>query len=94
MNTEKERQIIKKNDATYIFSFINREINNLNDKNTNKKERREAIETLYKFIVQEDPIQTVLIQEILISFNKAFIKLALFDQLDKCREQSMKILIQ
>ena len=95
MNSTKEKSILKKTDATYVFSVINREINFLNDINSNKKERRDAIERLYNFIVlEEPPIQSVLIQEILISFNKNFIKLGFFDFIDKCREFSLKILIQ
>lgn len=95
MNSEREKSILRKNDATFIFSVINKEINFLNDAFSNKKERRDAIEKLYKFIVLDEPqIQSILIQEILISFNKNFLKFALFDQLDKCREFSLKILIQ
>lgn len=95
MNSEREKSILKKNDATYVFSVLNREINYLNDINSIKKDRRDAIERLYSFLVIEDPqIHSALIQEILISFNKNFIKLALFDSLDKCREYSLKILIQ
>jgi hypothetical protein len=95
MNSEREKSILRKNDATFVFSVINKEINFLNDALANKKERRDAIEKLYKFIVLDEPqIQSILIQEILISFNKNFLKFALFDQLDKCREFSLKILIQ
>ena len=92
---EKEKNILKRNDATFIFSFINREINILNDINTNKKDRKDSIELLYKLLVSDEPcIPSMIIQEILISFNKNFLKLALFDAIDRIREFSLKILIQ
>jgi hypothetical protein len=94
MNSGTEK-IIKRTDPTYIFSFINKHINILNDINTQKKEKKDTMDTLYEFIVKDEPIIPKLIcQEILISFNKNFIKLGLFDPLDRIREYSIKILIQ
>jgi hypothetical protein len=94
MNSGTEK-IIKRTDPTYIFSFINKHINILNDINTSKKEKRDTMDTLYEFMVKEEPIIPKLIcQEILISFNKNFIKLSLFDPIDRIREYALKILIQ
>lgn len=95
MNIEKEKNIYKRNDTTYIFSFLNREINSLNDINTNKKSKKESMDALYQFLVVEEPcIPSMIIQEVLIAFNKNFIKLALFDSIDTIRESALKILIQ
>lgn len=94
MNSGTEK-IIKRTDPTYIFSFINKHINILNDINTPKKEKKDTMDTLYEFLVKDEPVIPKLIcQEILISFNKNFIKLGLFDSLDRIREYSIKILIQ
>ena len=88
-------RLLKRTDATYIFSHINKLINTLKESTANKIEKREAIDNLYLFIVKEEPvIPKMITQEILISFNKNLIKLALFDTLDRIREFSLKILIQ
>lgn len=92
---DKEKNILKKNDYNYIFSFVNREINILTDTNTEKQAKKDAIINLYEFLVKDEPaLQYNVVQEILISFNKSLIKIALFDFIDKCREYSLKILIQ
>ena len=88
-------KIIKRTDATYIFSFINKHINTLNDINTSKKDKKDSMESLYDFVVKEEPvIPKMICQEILISFNRNFIKLSLFEPIDKIREHALKILIQ
>jgi hypothetical protein len=88
-------KIIKRTDATYIFSFINKHINTLNDIKTSKKDKKDSMESLYDFIVKEEPvIPKMICQEILISFNRNFIKLSLFEPIDKIREYALKILIQ
>ncbi len=82
----------RRNDVQYIFSTINREINNIID--GEKPIKKQSVENLYNFISQKKPsFKNEIIQEILISFNKNLIKIALFDPLEKCREHSIKILI-
>jgi hypothetical protein len=94
MNSEKENSILKRNDPHFVFSYITKEINNLHDTN-NKQIKKQSIENLHKFIAQEKPnLKSEMIQEILITFNKNIIKLALFDEIEKVREHSIKILIQ
>jgi len=82
----------RRNDVQYIFSTITREVNNIID--GEKLVKKQSVENLYNFIAQYKPsFKNEIIQEILISFNKNFIKIALFDPLEKCREYSIKILI-
>ena len=82
----------RRNDVQYIFSTITREINNIID--GEKQVKKQSVENLYNFIAQKKPgFKNEIIQEILISFNKNLIKIALFDPLEKCREYSIKILI-
>lgn len=89
--TEKE-EFSRRNDISYIFSTITRDISNIID--GEKPIKRKSIENLYDFITQKKPsFKSEIIQEILISFNKNLIKIALFDPLEKCREFSIKILI-
>jgi len=89
--TEKE-EFSRRNDIQYIFSTITRDISNIID--GEKPVKRKSIENLYDFITQKKPyFKNEIIQEILISFNKNLIKIALFDPLEKCRENSIKILI-
>ena len=93
MNVEREKNIIKRSDAKIVFFTITKEINTIVDSNdiTTKKD---SIEILYNFILNEKPeFRPDLIQEILISFNKNLIKISLFDQIERCRELSLKILI-
>jgi hypothetical protein len=93
MNTEKEKNYLKRTDPQIVFFTINKEINLILDSN-DIKTKKDSIEILYNHIVNEMPkLKAELIQEILISFNKNLIKIALFDQLEKCREYSIKILI-
>jgi hypothetical protein len=93
MNMEKEKNILKRTDPQIVFFTINKEINLILDSN-DIRIKKESIENLYNFIVNEKPaLKAELIQEILISFNKNLIKIALFDQLEKCREYSIKLLI-
>lgn len=88
-----EKNIIKRNDVQFIFSYITREFNNLAD--GDKMTKKNSIGNLHNFLVIEKPsIQPELIQEILIAFNKSLLKVALFDPIDKCREVSFKILIE
>jgi hypothetical protein len=90
---EKEKNILKRLDVQYVFSTITKEINILLD-STNMRQKKETIDSLYNFIVNEKPaLKADMVQEILISFNKNFIKIAFFDPIEKCREHSLKILI-
>ncbi len=90
-NYEREENT-RRNDVQYIFSTITREINNIVD--GEKQVKKQSVENLYNFIAQTKPrFKNEIIQEILISFNKNLIKIALFDPLEKCREYSIKILI-
>jgi hypothetical protein len=90
---DKEKAIIRRNDAQYVFSYITREINFLSD--GDKLVKKEAISNLHNFICNEKPsLRPEFIQEILISYNKNFIKIGLFDSIDKCRETALKILIK
>lgn len=85
-----ENLILKRCDNQYVFSFLTREINLLNDPNTDKLNKKKIIESIHNFIVKEKPnFKIEVIQEILISFNKQFIKIALFDELEKLREFSI-----
>jgi hypothetical protein len=89
--TEKE-EFSRRNDIQYIFSTITRDISNIID--GEKQVKKKSIENLYDFVTQKKPyFKNEIIQEILISFNKNLIKIALFDPLEKCRELSIKILI-
>lgn len=90
-NFEREENT-RRNDVQYIFSTITREINNIID--GEKPVKKQSAENLYNFIAQQKPsFKNEIVQEILISFNKNLIKIALFDPLEKCREYSIKILI-
>ncbi len=85
---------IKRTDTNFIFSTISKTINTLNESSTNKKEKKEQIEFLHQFILTEPSFPRMVIQEILISFNKNLIKLSLFDNIDLVREYSLRILIK
>jgi hypothetical protein len=92
MENYQREENTRRNDVQYIFSTITREINNIID--GEKSVKKQSIENLYDFIAQKKPtFKNEIIQEILISFNKNLIKIALFDPLEKCREYSIKILI-
>jgi hypothetical protein len=90
MNTSQ----LKRTDPNYIFSTISKSLNTINESSTNKKEKKEQIDFLYKYITAEPRFSRMVVQEILITFNKNLIKLALFDTVDLVRESSLKILIQ
>jgi hypothetical protein len=90
MNTSQ----IKRTDPNYIFSTISKSLNSLNEPSSNKKDKKEHIDYLYKYITSEPKFSRMVVQEILITFNKNLIKLALFDSIDLVRESSLKILIQ
>ncbi len=93
MSMESEKNIIKRSDAKIVFFTITKEINTIIDSN-DLIIKKESSEFLYNYIVNEKPtLRPDLIQEILISFNKHLIKISLFDQIEKCRENSLKILI-
>lgn len=88
-------KIHRRTDPTYIFFYINKLINILKDNETSIKDKKETIDSLYEFIVKEEPsIPSMVTQEILITFHKNFIKSALFDSIERVREYSLKILIQ
>jgi hypothetical protein len=90
---DKEKTILKRLDAQFVFSHITKEMGVLQD-STDIVKKKEAILDVYGFIVNERPaLRTDLVQEILISFNKQFIKTAFYDPIEKCREYSLKILI-
>jgi len=92
MENYQREENTRRKDVQYIFSTITREINNIID--SVKSVKKQSIENLYDFIAQQKPsFKNEIIQEILISFNKNLIKIALFDPLEKCREYSIKILI-
>jgi hypothetical protein len=90
-NCEKE-EYSRRNYIQYIFSTITRDINNTVD--GEKLIKKQSIENLYRFIAHNKPsFKNEINQEILISFNKSLIKIALFDSLEKCREFALKTLI-
>lgn len=92
MDNKDKEEFSRRNDIQYIFSTITRDISNIID--GDKPVKRKSIDNLYDFITQQKPeLKSEIIQEILISFNKNLIKIALFDPLEKCREFSIKILI-
>jgi len=92
MEHPEKEEFSRRTDIQYIFSTITRDISNIID--GEKPIKRKSIENLYDFITQKKPyFKNEIIQEILISFNKNLIKIALFDPLEKCREYSIKILI-
>ena len=87
-----ESYILKRNDPPFIFSEIRHHLNLIND--SEKLQKKNSIIYLHKFIcIDNPPIPSDLLQEILIQFNKNFIKLSLFSPIDKIRENSLKILI-
>ena len=92
METQSEAQILKRNDPQYVFSFVTRELNLIND--GNKETKKESVLALYDFIVIAQPaLKPELIQELLITNNAKLIKFSFFDSIDKVREFSLKTLI-
>ena len=90
--SENEANIIKRTEPQFIFSIITRYINLIND--SEKQTKKETIIKLHKFICLDQPsFKRELVQEILISFNGNLIKYSLFNEIDKVREYSLKILI-
>ena len=90
--TQNEAYMLKRSDPQYVFSTITRGINLIND--GDKQTKKVTITDLHKFICIDQPsIKPELIQEILISFNKNLIRYSLFEDIDKVRENSLKILI-
>ena len=90
--TQSESYMLKRSDPQFIFSTITRAINLIND--GDKQTKKTTITSLHKFICLDQPsIKPELIQEILISFNKNLIRYSLFEEIDKVRENSLKILI-
>ena len=87
METQSEAQILKRNDPQYVFSFVTRELNLIND--GNKETKKESVLALYDFIVIAQPaLKPELIQELLITNNAKLIKFSFFDSIDKVREFS------
>ena len=90
--SESETNMLKRTEPQYVFSFITRSINLIND--GDKKTKKDTVISLHKFICLDQPsIKRELIQEILVSFNGNLIKFSLFNEIDKIREYSLKILI-
>ena len=90
--SENEANIIKRTEPQFVFSIITRYINLIND--SEKQVKKETVTKLHKFICLDQPsFKRELIQEILISFNNNLIKYSLFNEIDKIREYSIKILI-
>ena len=90
--SETEANMLKRTEPQYVFSYITRCINLIND--GDKKIKKETVTNLHKFICLEQPsIKRELIQELLVSFNGSLIKFSLFNEIDKVREYSLKILI-
>ena len=77
--------MLKRTEPQYVFSYITRCINLIND--GDKKTKKDTVTNLHKFICLDQPsIKPELIQEILISFNKNLIRYSLFEEIDKVRE--------
>ena len=90
--SENEANIIKRTEPQFVFSIITRYINLIND--SEKQVKKETVIKLHKFICLDQPsFKRELVQEILISFNGNLIKYSLFNEIDKVREYSLKILI-
>ena len=90
--SENEANIIKRTEPQFVFSIITRYINLIND--SEKQIKKETVIKLHKFICLEQPyFKRELVQEILVSFNGNLIKYSLFNEIDKVREFSLKILI-
>ena len=90
--SESEANMLKRTEPQYVFSYITRCINLIND--GDKKTKKDTVGNLHKFICLDQPsIKRELIQEILVSFNGNLIKFSLFNEIDKIREYSLKILI-
>ena len=90
--TENEANIIKRTEPQFVFSIITRYINLIND--SEKQVKKETVIKLHKFICLDQPsFERELVQEILVSFNGNLIKYSLFNEIDKVREYSLKILI-
>ena len=90
--SESEANMLKRTEPQYVFSFITRSINLIND--GEKTTKKDTVTSLHKFICLDQPsIKRELIQEILVSFNGNLIKFSLFNEIDKIREYSLKILI-
>ena len=66
--SETEANMLKRTEPQYVFSYITRCINLIND--GDKKIKKETVTNLHKFICLEQPsIKRELIQELLVSFN-------------------------
>ena len=90
--SESEANMLKRTEPQYVFSYITRCINLIND--GDKKTKKDTVTNLHKFICLDQPsIKRELVQEILVSFNGSLIKFSLFNDIDKVREYSLKILI-
>ena len=90
--SESEANMLKRTEPQYVFSYITRCINLIND--GDKKTKKDIVTNLHKFICLDQPsIKRELIQEILVSFNGNLIKFSLFNEIDKVREFSLKILV-
>ena len=90
--SENEANIIKRTEPQFVFSIITRYINLIND--SEKQVKKETVIKLHKFICLDQPsFKRELVQEILVSFNGNLIKYSLFNEIDKVREYSLKILI-
>ena len=90
--SESEANMLKRTEPQYVFSYITRCINLIND--GDKKTKKDIVTNLHKFICLDQPsIKRELIQELLVSFNGNLIKFSLFNEIDKVREFSLKILI-
>ena len=90
--SESEANMLKRTEPQYVFSYITRCVNLIND--GDKKVKKETVTSLHKFICLDQPsIKRELIQELLVSFNGNLIKFSLFNEIDKVREYSLKILI-
>ena len=90
--SESEANMLKRTEPQYVFSYITRCINLIND--GDKKTKKDTVTNLHKFICLDQPsIKRELVQELLVSFNGNLIKFSLFNEIDKVREFSLKILI-
>ena len=90
--SENEANMLRRTEPQYVFSYITRCVNLIND--GDKQTKKSSITNLHKFICLDQPsIKRELIQEILVSFNSQLIKFSLFNEIDKVREFSLKILI-
>lgn len=89
-----ETNIVKRNDMIYLYSSINKELQIIKEKTSEKEAKKNSINKLYSFIITDKPeIKSENLDELIFSFHKDFLSIALYSETQLLRELSLKILI-